>query len=174
MTQESDGIREMLKRWRVAPAKGARGEPSPCRGLGGAVSSKRWKPCLLPKGACWERERKSWGPLTPFGEVWRVRIWPQREVSPLFSHPALPTYWPQLLTVCRLSCHQWGEEIADPDVTGADALALCPAQRSGKEGLREGSPWGGEGGQEEKRTGTGLHQSCLPFALLRFSHLSVR
>ena len=35
MTQESGGIREMLKRRRVAPAKGARGEPSPCRGLGG-------------------------------------------------------------------------------------------------------------------------------------------
>ena len=75
--------------------KGPRGEPSPCRGWGNSLFQER-KPCLQPKGACWERERKSWGPLTPFGKVWRVRIWPQREVSPLFSHPALPTCRPTL------------------------------------------------------------------------------
>ena len=103
--------------------------------------------------------------------MWRVRIWPQKEVSPLFSHPALPTYRPQLLAVGRLSCHPWGEGIADPDVSGADASALRPAQRSGKEGLHEGSPRGGEGGQEVKGAGTGFHQSCLPVALLCFTYL---
>lgn len=157
--------------------KGQRGaKPGPGRGLGGGEQSlpKRRKPCLLPKGSCWERERKSWSPFPPFGEVWRLRIWPQRKASPLFSHPASPTYRPRLLAVCRLSCHPWGEGIAGPDDSGANASALCPAQRSGKEGPREGSPRGGAGEQEVKGAGAGLRQSCLPVALLCFSHLSVR
>lgn len=173
MTQDRGSIRDGGWLQPKGP-EGSQARAGPGVGGRGAVSSKRRKPCLLPKGACWERERKSWSPLTPFGEVQRLRIWPQRKVSPLFSHPASPTNWPQQLAVCRLSCHQRGEGTADPDDSGANASALCPAQRSGKEGLCEGSPRGGAGEQEVKGAGTGLHQSCLPVALLCFSHLSVR
>ena len=75
--------------------KGPEGSQAPAGG-GGTVSSKRGSLVCSQKVLAWERERKSWGPLTPFGKVWRVRIWPQREVPPLFSHPALPTCRPAL------------------------------------------------------------------------------
>ena len=72
----------------------------------------------------------------------------------------------RLFTVCRLSCHQWGEGTADPEDSGANASVLCPAQRSGEEGLREGGPRGGEGGQEVKGAGLDFlgHALLFPFS----------
>lgn len=153
-------------------SKGPEGSQAPAGGAG-TVSSKRRKPCLQPKGACWEREKElgvhslplvkcgGWGSGRREKCLLSSLIQPYQRTGPSSSQSAGSAV---ISGVRGLQTPRTAEQMPRHSVLLRDLERKDSARGA----------HGEEKADKVKGAGTGLHGSCLPVALLGCSHLSVR